>query len=534
MKPLSHLIRLMLLVGMAVGLADCDRGPFDLFEGRVVNYKNEGIEGATVEINGQTGQSGKDGRFALKIKRTKGESTVYQVNVRSNGYSTYSQRHSPSSELNLTLYEATVTSVDPTQEITVTDTNSRNRPGPAAARADWKSNPRTAVPLVVRDGKIIDLGFPPQMEQAFNYLITRKPGLGISVTIPANSLVNASTQAAPTANVNVAISTIDLFSPRAMPGDFGVGQEGRERGYLISYGAGFIDVFDNQGHYQLKKGATAKITIPVDESQRVLGDSLPPSIPLYLFDETAGLWVDHGKASLNDERSAYTGEVRHFSTFNLDIEKDDPACLAFQYIPQSPAPANFTYKVEALVPVGMNIVQRSRTVNEPGDCPSGSLNTGIHALIRLPQAADVGLVFFDASDKPLSIIISQTSPRYDPASPPVCTPAGYETTGGAVSCPSVTWDQLTTPLIGGGFGTTLKWVDAAATGAASYRAVEADATCAATSTVITPSATSTSVLGLSGLTLNTWTITVPTTSRVKVQAMDAMNNVIGESNCIVF
>jgi hypothetical protein len=526
----------LLLVAVVFVLPHCRPKPTDVFEGRVVNFKNEGLQDSEVEINGSKTKTGKDGAFILNLKKS--NTTTFVVNARKDGFATYSQViNAPAKNLTLTLYEATVVSADPTKEIKVTDTNSKNRPGPRTASADWTSNPMAAVPLVVRNGKIVDLGFPADFGEAFDYLLTRKPGDGISITIPANSLVSASSQSAPSGNVNVAVSTIDLFSPNSMPGDYSVVTENRERGFLVSYGAGFIDIYDSKSRYQLKKGSTAQITIPVDASQLVYGDSLPSSIPLYLFDEKAGAWVDHGKASLSADKKSYTGDIRHFSTFNVDIEKATPACLGFQHTPAVAVPVGFTYNVEILAPQGGTVIHKTRTVTEPGDCLASPLNTGAHVVLRLPPNTDIGLIFFDAANNPLSVIVTSSSPSYDPAIPPACTPAGYENPDGSISCPSVTWDVITDPLIAVGLTTTTgvkqaKWVYKNFVAGNTYRIVAADASCVALNTTNVGGA-QTDVTIAGGLKIVQADLPPASTGKFKVQALNGAM-VLAESACVNF
>lgn len=530
----NHPIRWLLIACVAT-LLECKPKPTDLFEGRVINFKNEGLADAEVEINGTKTRSGSEGKFSLKLQKTKASTIV--VNARKDGFATYSQIVGrPSKNLVLTLYEATVVSVDPTKEIQVTDTNSKNRPGPLTANANWASNPMAAVPLVVRNNKIVDLGFPADFGKSFDYLLNRKPGEGISITIPPNSLVSAASQSAPSGNVNVALSTIDIYSPNAMPGDFQLMREGREVGFLISYGAGFIDVYDGKERYQLKKGAKAQISIPVDGSQLVYADSIPASIPLYLFDEKAGAWVDHGKATLSADKKSFVGEVHHFSTFNVDIEKATPACLGFQYFPAVAAPAGYTYNVEILAPKSGTIIHKTRTVTEPGDCPSGSVGTGAHVILRLPPNTDTGLIFLDPANNPLAVIVTQSSSSYDPANIPICTPAGYENSGAVVSCPSVTWDVISSPMIAVGLinsmgAKQIKWVYKNATATTVYTILSADGTCMAQSAIMGSNPVHTP-LNAGGLVLEQIDIPASSTGNFKVRATDGATVV--ESTCVTF
>src|SRR5690606_555839 len=45
--------------------------------------------------------------------------------------------------------------------------------------------------------------------------------------------------------------------------------------------------------------------------------SAPATIPLWYFDETKGMWIEEGSATL--QGNTYTGTVTHFSFWNWDI-----------------------------------------------------------------------------------------------------------------------------------------------------------------------------------------------------------------------
>ena len=523
----------LLLIG-AVILTQCKPKPTDLFEGRVVKFNDEGLSEAVVEINGTRTTSGKDGTFILKLKKTeKGE---FHLQVRKDGYAPYLQQiGGPSKNLKVTLYEATVFSVDPSNEIKVTDTKSKNRPGPITSHANWKKNPLGAVPLVVRNGKVVDIGFSPDMARSLEYLLNRKAGEGMTLTIPAKSLVNGANQREAKGNVNVAISTIDILSPGAMPGDYALRREGREAGYLVSYGAGFIDIYDNNGdRYQLKKGAKATITIPVDGSQLLKGDSLPARIPLFLFDEKALAWIDHGSATLTKDRKAYEGEVSHFSVFNVDIDKVHPACVNFQNgdaaVPTSP------YQLELIVPKGATLVDKTLTINEPGgSCLVSAAGAGNHVILRLPPNTDICMIYFDNANAPLATRVIQSSDEYPPGSPPTCSPTGYAS--GAVFCSSDTWNTITDAIVAvpipGASTKKVKWVSSVAVD--HFQIVTADpSTCVATTTTVALTNVTTTPLTIGGLTLVEAEIPFASTGNFKVQGMDVSNGVAAESNCLNF
>lgn len=107
-------------------------------------------------------------------------------------------------------------------------------------------------------------------------------------------------------------------SPRArnlsalMPGGDFVGQaaSGTTQA-LITYGAVQVQLQDAAGQdLELKSGQTATVRFPAN------GATLS-SIPLWHFDEAAGIWKEEGSATL--QGNEYVGTVSHFSSWNLDM-----------------------------------------------------------------------------------------------------------------------------------------------------------------------------------------------------------------------
>lgn len=107
-------------------------------------------------------------------------------------------------------------------------------------------------------------------------------------------------------------------SPRArnlsalMPGGDFVGQaaSGTTQA-LITYGAVQMQLKDGSGQdLELKSGQTATVRFPAN------GATLS-SIPLWHFDEAAGIWKEEGSATL--QGNEYVGTVSHFSSWNLDM-----------------------------------------------------------------------------------------------------------------------------------------------------------------------------------------------------------------------
>lgn len=144
------------------------------------------------------------------------------------------------------------------------------------------------------------------------------PNSSAQVSIPAGGLVPVS-GGAPATIVNVTITPINpSIDPSAMPGDYrAILAGGGPPVPIESFGAILVDIRDDSGiQYTLATGQTATIRIPLG----TLSSSPPPNIPLFYFDETTGLWMEEGSATLAGlaPEQYYEGTVTHFGYWNAD------------------------------------------------------------------------------------------------------------------------------------------------------------------------------------------------------------------------
>jgi len=140
---------------------------------------------------------------------------------------------------------------------------------------------------------------------------------GLSITLPANAVVNAATNAAYTGTLNVAAYWINPTSadlPNIMPGDLrGINTAGNAQ-LLTTYGMTAIELTGSGGELlQIATGKKATLNLPIPSS---LLSSAPATIPLWYFDEAIGLWKQEGAATKTGNN--YVGEVSHFSFWNCD------------------------------------------------------------------------------------------------------------------------------------------------------------------------------------------------------------------------
>lgn len=234
------------------------------FAGLVTDQSGQPIADATVEVNGVKKQTSKDGAFEFYAPR----STRYTINARKSGYALASQIETNTygnMYLRLVLPKAEIFPINPLQENTIRDSS------------------------------------------------------GTQIILPASSLVDSSNKPA-TASVNVAVYTYNLAT-EPMPGDMGFFSEAggtAGAGYLQSAGVFFIDISDASGKkYNLAAGKQAKISL------RAI--SADPSVGLLSYTEDKGNWKEEGKASLVNGR--YEGAVAHFTVWNFDWKKVNPACV---------------------------------------------------------------------------------------------------------------------------------------------------------------------------------------------------------------
>jgi hypothetical protein len=141
---------------------------------------------------------------------------------------------------------------------------------------------------------------------------------GLSIALPANSVVNASNNTAYPGIINVAaywINPTDNDLPSIMPGDLrGINTDGNVQ-LLTTFGMAAVELTGSGGELlQIATGKKASLSLPIPAT---LASTAPASIPLWSFDETKGLWKQEAAAIRNGNN--YTGEVSHFSFWNCDV-----------------------------------------------------------------------------------------------------------------------------------------------------------------------------------------------------------------------
>lgn len=160
---------------------------------------------------------------------------------------------------------------------------------------------------------------PVALSETFDPGVARDlavPGSTAMVRLPANALRRADgsvpagqvtgrlTPIAPATNVNL------------MPGNY-LAATGGDPAAMESFGALDASFVDADGApLNLAQGVSA--TVRIAPSTRSL--ALPPTVPLFHYDTTRGLWVEEGSATLQGTapNQYYEGTVTHFTTWNAD------------------------------------------------------------------------------------------------------------------------------------------------------------------------------------------------------------------------
>ena len=245
---------------------------------------------------------------------------------------------------------------------------------------------------------------------------------GVKVEIPANSLENPVTKKAPAGPVQVAVSAVDLSGPTQMPGDYSALDSGGKLASMESYGAGSVEIGSGTERFNLRSGATATVTIPVDATQLTGTPSLPTTIPFLFYDEVNGIWKQDGTAQLSGSgaNAAYVATTSHFSTMNGDILKSGESCLAVEIDPAATFsyPLNVEVNLQPSKPNPTVVQVRTLTIASAGE-HSVIYNLPNDKYVTLTPIVQGQLPDGSTGDLPGGIFAVNTGgPQNSPSAPP--------------------------------------------------------------------------------------------------------------------
>jgi hypothetical protein len=351
-----------------------------VFSGHVVSHTGMPLSEATVTVNGSRIITTDKGFFKLTVN----SAPPYIVTIRKRGYGLFSRVYTKAVQKdNWALHRATLTTLNPAIGGIVQDTQAANclaaRPHSGWDHLEVKGSP------VSPDLKMaLDLAYEPAGCSP-----------GVSIDIPPNALVDANGNNPPPL-VEVEVSTVDVFSPEAMPGDWGVRfpvgydrPQNNEQGFMQTLGAGSVSVMAGGKSYQLKSDKKARLTIPIDPTAvqmfKMLKQDLPETIPLLLYQEKEGIWKQMSMASLNEATTAYVADLPHFSEWNMDVVFSDVACT--QIDSRLIDGGYYLKAVPSVIPAG-GLQPHEFDVSNSSSCSTGDpFFCFIQAAWRLPSIA---------------------------------------------------------------------------------------------------------------------------------------------------
>jgi hypothetical protein len=159
--------------------------------------------------------------------------------------------------------------------------------------------------------------FADQVKTTFNTATAASITVGAAtVQIPANALrFEDGTAFTGTASINASYYSPDtLQGVQAFAGPY-VGTDGGIESPIISMGFVEVKLADSSGKaLQLKAGSVATLNLPA--SSNAAGAA---TIPMWFYDEAAGLWKREGTAA-KQANGSYQGTVTHFTIWNLDFK----------------------------------------------------------------------------------------------------------------------------------------------------------------------------------------------------------------------
>lgn len=369
-------------------------------------YKEKlvGVPSVTVEINGVQTTADEEGSFTIKVNRSKS----YIINIDTKGYAPIHEvrRNLPETHRWI-LFPSTVIEVDPTQPIAATVSSPFNNwwcQGTLRSQIDWAYYPNWKTNVIDGSGNQIGTEYPPElMNPVQNSQKGTICGLGISISIPANSIVDSDGNAI-TSPVSIDLAQFDLYSPTSMAGDYRVQTADGIR-TMQSFGAGSIKIYDANQEYNLKKGTSASITIPVDQTVTNNIESMPESVPFLTYDKKSALWIPTSEAKFDKELNAYIADIDHLSVFNMDLVRTDQSCLHLV--------ATYTenFNIEIIIPLGDGTFKTKTFMNQP---------PGVHVIANLPNNTYVNILTTEYdSNLPLEDITVSTAGPQNPVEPDI-------------------------------------------------------------------------------------------------------------------
>ena len=368
--------------GYATGHTILNIGPNEMrFNGTAFNRVTHApVAAASVNLNGVTTTTDASGRFEVKVPET----TRFVLNVAKPGFALTSRIfYARATGIQVPLDPAQTGSVDGSTGGRVTIPVTGCRP------SDNRAGGRGLTAVVTADCAKQEIGT-------------------LSFTFGPNSLMSGTT--AFTGAATVEGFQFDLTLPNAIPGDQSATFKGADA-RLQTFGAFHVQPRDAAGNaLQMAPGKSVDVSMPIHPLALA---SAPARIPFFSYDESSGLWVEHGE--LRRVGNTYVGKITHFSEFNADSTFGSSSCMKIQL---DQGPGGFP----------SSVVLNATYVN-PGvgsfNHPNTVVNDTVNPIVieRLVNDQDFNLQISDASNHVLQTVLLNSGP---PVSVPFPVPYPYD------------------------------------------------------------------------------------------------------------
>lgn len=377
-----------------------------VFGGRVVDPDGRPVADAVARVGGAAMRTDARGRFRLSLPDEGQAQFALELEHAAFGPLTVVALE-PIADGRWVLSRATRATVALASPIAATVTSGSCALIPSS-RTDWTRFARQRRAVEVRGTTAFTASPPAPLQDALAWSegLTACPS-GFSVRAGAGAFVRPN--GAPASGTGqVALTQVPAWGGGSMPGDLTVRRADGSTRVMQSFGAATVRVEAEGETLQLARGQRATLRWPVDTAFVRRGRKPRPEIPLLRFDPRTAEWREDGVARLDPDGRAWSVEVGHLSTFNLDLLKDDQACVRVDAtgIPDA------TIELEVTIPQEDMAVVRTTTLD--------NASAQLHALYNLPTNTLIALRAFRevaGALVPLGTFVVSTGAAQQPTDP---------------------------------------------------------------------------------------------------------------------
>lgn len=376
------------------------------FGGRVVDPAGSPIAGVAVTVDGTLTRSDATGRFSLALPDRGQRRFVLNLSHPKYGPASHVTSE-PVRSGRWVLADATVIPVDFQKPVTAQVTT-----GSCAtilsSRVNWSTFPRQHAGISVTGRTPVTASIPSELAAALRWAesLTTCPD-GFSMRAGANAFIRVG-GGAPAIGGQIALTQIPAWGGASMPGDYTARAANGQQRVMESFGAASVRVSSGGEPLQLAPGQKATLRWPVHTTMVRREEKPISELPLLRYDDSTGVWVETGVARLDAASTAWTAEVDHLSTFNLDLLKVNQSCVRID----ATALLDPSIALEVTIPQGGSAVVRTTTLD--------NATAQLHAIYNLPTNTVIALRAFRdvaGAPEPLGTFVVATGDPQTPTDP---------------------------------------------------------------------------------------------------------------------